>query len=178
MRGAIIATHQALVARGDGHDAWRGMGATLSVLWFRPGKETVLGHVGDSRIYGGRDQDLRQLSEDQNVGASMVRRGEMTAELASRQKFGSLLEQVMGGDGSPIEPQVGLIAQEAGVRFALCSDGLHGPLRGEMLPALQAALARPSLGAAATELIGAANAAGGPDNITVILTRLLTGPEA
>ena len=178
LRESIIITHEALVGRSRTQEAWRGMGATLSALWILPAGEMVLGHVGDSRVYAMHGGEMRQLSEDHSVGASMVRRGEMSAEAATRLKFRSLLEQAMGGDGSPIEPQISLGKVDAGGGFALCTDGLYGPLRDRVEPALRLAFTRPSLASAAAELIAAANDTGGPDNITVILARLVPAPEA
>jgi serine/threonine protein phosphatase PrpC len=102
----------------------------------------------------------------------MVRRGEMTAEAVTRLKFRSLLEQAMGGDGAPISPQVIENEWEPGDAYALCCDGLYGPLGDQTEPALREAMVDPSVDAAG-KLINAANAAGGPDNITVILVRLM-----
>ena len=178
MRESLHATHQALVARSNTRDDWAGMGATLSALWLLPAGEMVLGHVGDSRVYALHGGEMRQLSEDHSIGASMVRRGEMSAEAATRLKFRSLLEQAMGADGSPIEPQISLVKAETGGGFALCTDGLYGPLRDQVEPALRQALTQPSLATAAAGLIAAANNAGGPDNITVILARLVPATEA
>ena len=172
MHEALVATHEALVRRADSNEEWHGMGATLSALWLQPGGRAVLGHVGDSRIYRSRGGLLEQLSEDHNVGASMLRRGEITAEAATRMKFRSLLEQAMGADGTPIDPQVRELDLAPGDVFVLCSDGLYGPLGEELEPLLRAKLAD-ALPLAATALVAAAKAAGGPDNITVVLARLL-----
>lgn len=172
MREAFVATHEALVLHADTNKEWHGMGATLSALWLQPGGRVILGHVGDSRIYRSRGGELIQLSEDHNVGASMLRRGEITAEAASRMKFRSLLEQAMGADGSSIVPQVRTFDFMAGDIFLLCSDGFYGPLGEELEPLLKKKLGD-ALTVAAAELVAAANAAGGPDNITVMLARLL-----
>lgn len=172
MHEAFVATHEALMRHAGTNEEWQGMGATLSALWLQPGGRAVLGHIGDSRIYRSRDGVLEQLSEDHNLGASMLRRGEITAEAATRMKFRSLLEQAMGADGSPIDPQVRTLDLAPRDAFLLCSDGLYGPLGEELEQLLRAKLADP-LPQAAAELVAAANAAGGPDNITVVLARLL-----
>jgi protein phosphatase len=178
LREAILATHAALGARSGTKREWRGMGATLSAVWILPQGDGVLGHVGDSRVYGRQAGALHQLTEDQSVGAGMVRRGELTAAAAARMKYRSLLEQVMGGDGAPIDPQITPIVIEHGVAVALCSDGLYGPLNEQTEPALRRACDQPALDQAAAELIAAANTAGGPDNITVVLARLLPAAPA
>jgi len=171
LREALLAVHAALLARADTRAGWLGMGATLSALWLQPGGTAALGHVGDSRIYLSRHGKLRQLTEDHSLGAGMVRRGEMTEEALTRFKYRSMLEQVMGGDGRAIQPQLAAVEFAPGDAFALCSDGLFGPLR-EQTPALLAAALPAATPAGAAALIAAANAAGGPDNITVLLARV------
>ncbi|MBI2496827.1 MAG: serine/threonine-protein phosphatase [Opitutae bacterium] len=171
VRGALLAVHAALLTRAEANPGWQGMGATLSALWLLPGGVAVLGHVGDSRIYALRHGRLRQLTEDHSLGAGMVRRGEMTEEALTRFRYRSILEQVMGGDGRMIEPQVETVEFVPGDAFALCSDGLFGPLR-EKTPALLQEALREATAAGTETLIAAANAAGGPDNITVLLARV------
>lgn len=174
LHAAFLATHAALLARARTRKGWTGMGATLSALWLLPGGTAALGHVGDSRIYGSHRGRLRQLTEDHSLGAGMVRRGEMTEEALARFKFRSMLEQVMGGDGRAIEPQVAELDFAPGDAFALCSDGLFGPLR-EKTPAVLSAALPAATAAAAAGLVAAANAAGGTDNITVLLANVAAG---
>lgn len=174
MHEALQTVHAGLVTRSRTREEWRGMGATLSALWLLPGGTAVLGHVGDSRIYLLHSGRLRQLTEDHSLGAAMVRRGEMTEDALTRFKYRSMLEQVVGGDGRPIEPQVAVVEFAPGDAFGLCSDGLFGPLREKTDAVLQAGLPA-STQAAADAMITAANAAGGPDNITVLLARVAAG---
>lgn len=171
VRRALLATHAALVKEGRKRAEWQGMGATLSVLWVLPDGRFVIGHVGDSRIYYRRGGALEQITEDHTVGAGMVRRGEITPEAAQKLKFRALLEQAMGGDGAPIAPQVVQGRWQAGDGFVLCSDGLYGPLGDRAADALSQALDESGV-EDVRRLIAAANAAGGPDNITVVLLRI------
>ena len=172
MREALVATHASLMTRAQSRAGWHGMGATLSALWLQAGGAAVLGHVGDSRIYLLHRGRLRQLTEDHSLGAGMVRRGEMAEEALARFKYRSMLEQVMGGDGRALEPQVLAVEFVTGDAFALCSDGLYSPLQEKTAEVLREALATGSQ-AAADGLVAAANAAGGPDNITVLLARVM-----
>lgn len=175
LRAAFVATHAALIEAAEADAAKEGMGATLSALWLRADGRFVIGHVGDSRIYSRTGGAWAQLTEDQSVGAGMVRRGELSAEEVHRLRYRSMLEQVMGGDGSPIEPQLLEGKWEPGQEFLLCSDGLYGPVA-EALPDLaRAAFGEDTLARGATALVDCANAAGGPDNITVVLARLVPG---
>ena len=77
----------------------------------------------------------------------------------------------MGGDGRSIEPQIESVEFSTGDAFALRSDGLVGPLREPPALLLVALLAVTP--ATAEGLIAAANAAGGPDNITVLLATVV-----
>lgn len=168
---AMQATHAALSARSRTRSDWQGMGATLTVLWLLSSGPAILGHVGDSRLYHRHGGRWRQCSEDHSVGAGMVRRGELTPEAVSRMKFRSVLEQAMGGDGVEIQPQVAEVEIAAGDYLLLCSDGAYGPNESHFLTWL-GAKETPAPAAFAAELVAAANAAGGPDNITVICARV------
>jgi protein phosphatase len=171
MRRSFVSVHDALVARGRRNIRWRGMGATLTALWLHPAG-AIFGHVGDSRLYMRHGRRWRPLTEDHNVGAGMIRRGEISEDVVARMKFRSLLEQVMGGDGAPISPQVARVDIVPGDMLAMCSDGLHGPLE-EPLEQLLERGAKGDLAGAVRHLVDAANAAGGPDNISVVLTRVV-----
>jgi PPM family protein phosphatase len=173
MREALVATHAALVEAATEDSAKDGMGATLSALWLKPDGQRMIGHVGDSRIYCRHGDGWVQLTEDQSVGAGMVRRGELSAEDVNRLRYRSMLEQVMGGDGTPIEPQLTAGTWAPGDEYLLCSDGLYGPLGEDFEQVVNGAFREPSLGRAAQVLVDRANAAGGPDNITVVVAQLL-----
>ena len=173
MAEAFTAVHRDLTKFADADPARNGMGATLSAVWFSADGTFVVGHVGDSRAYLKRGETWAQVTEDHSVGAGMVRRGELTPEAVTRLKFRSLLEQVMGGDGTPVQPQIVAGAQAAGDTWLMCSDGLYGPLGDDLATVVGPALRQPDLAASAAALVAAANEAGGPDNITVVLARFV-----
>lgn len=168
---AFQAVHEALVEAGRGNHQWTGMGATLSAFVVAADQKFRFAHVGDSRLYHRTGGAWRQVTDDHNLGEGLVRRGQMTAAAAARFRFRSLLEQVMGGDGRPIEPQVGECTLRPGEAAALCCDGLYRPLEDSLEDRLEQALRSEDLAAAAQRLVDAANAAGGPDNITIVLVR-------
>lgn len=178
LRAAFLATHAALVEAGRSDPAKKGMGATLSALWLRPGGTALVGHVGDSRIYQGREGRWRQVTDDHTLGEGLVRRGGLTPEAAARFRFRSLLEQAIGGDGRELEPQIATLDWRAGDAFALCSDGLYRPLEHGFETRLRAAAREAQLADGVRLLVEAANQAGGPDNITVLLVRATEGEGA
>lgn len=173
LREAFVVTHRKLLQEAMADSDKLGMGATLSVLWLLADGGYVLGHVGDSRIYRGEGGQWTQLTEDQSVGAGLVRRGEMTEEEVGRLRYRSMLEQVMGGDGAPLRPDIQTGRWQPGQVFLLCSDGLSGPLARQIPGVLAEALQGDDLERSAHCLIDEANHTGGPDNITVLLARFV-----
>ena len=174
LHAAFLATHAELARRAASRPDWHGMGATLTALWLTADGAAWFGHVGDSRLYARTGEGWLPCTLDHSVGAGLVRRGEMTAEAVQRMRLRSLLEQAMGGDGAPIEPQVGELALGPDAEFMLCSDGLHGPL-GDALEDHLAATHGADLARRGDRLLAAALAAGGPDNITVLSVRARRG---
>jgi PPM family protein phosphatase len=179
LRHTFLEIHEAINAVADATPGLAGMGATLSAVWLLPDGRGIVVHVGDSRIYHApsASAEAAQLTEDQSVGAAMIRRGEMTPEAVKRLRYRAMLEQVMGGDGASIEPQVMTFSWAVGSCLTLCSDGLHGPLEDVLPGRLNGAFAG-TVAAGAQGLIDAANEAGGPDNVTVVLARFVPGKGA
>jgi len=127
-----------------------GVGTTLVALWFH-GDRTLFAYVGDSRIYLYRNGVLRQLSRDEKAG-----RYRLAASL---------------GQAGAVEPRLGMVRLRRGDRFLLCTDGLYGPVPHADLTALLDS--EPDPEACCGRLIAAANAAGGPDNITALVADVI-----
>jgi protein phosphatase len=150
-----------------------GMGTTVTAALLTGGRVT-LGHVGDSRAYRIRDGELEQLTEDHSLVADLMRSGRLTPEEAEAHPQRSVITRALGTD-----PEVDIdtlsVEAEPGDVFLLCSDGLTTMVGDEdILGILEAA---PTLDDAAKELVRAANAGGGEDNVTVVLFSV-TGDEA
>ncbi len=145
-----------------------GMGATLSMCWFAPGRMTFA-HVGDSRIYyqpkGG---ELRQISEDHTHVGWLVRTGQLTESQARFHPGKSGLQQVLGGKVSNVDPQIGAVEYEPGDRFVLTTDGITDGLS---RPGIQGVLERPAQGdkSLAHRLIDEAMFNSGRDNLTALV---------
>jgi protein phosphatase len=147
----------------------KGMGCTIVALNWEGGQASIV-NVGDSRAYLWRNGELRQLSYDQNVGNDLKTSLGLTDEQVRRyphhrhltMAVGIGQEVLMRTHSEPIEP---------GDVFLLCSDGLTGPVGEEdIMEFLKLNATLPGLCAG---LIHAANEAGGPDNVTVALMRVL-----
>jgi serine/threonine protein phosphatase PrpC len=128
-----------------------------------------LAHVGDSRAYLLRDGSLAQLTTDHTVVAELVRRGRLTPEQAAIHPERSILTRAVGLDPRvPVDTPDPLELHD-GDQVLLCSDGLTEAVHDDQIAELLSAAGDGD--AACRSLIDAANAAGGPDNITVVLLR-------
>lgn len=162
---AITAANTAVVTRAAGDLDLRGMGTTLTA-GILDGATLVIGHVGDSRLYLLRDGTLTQVTTDHSVVAELIAAGELTEAEALVDPRRAMITRALG-----IEPTVQVDVLELGLtpgdRLLLCSDGLTTMVRD---PAIAEILASETdRERAASELVEAANLAGGADNITVVV---------
>jgi protein phosphatase len=149
----------------------RGMGTTMTALALMPRAEGAEGemalvNVGDSRGYLLRDGELQQLTDDHNVPGELLRRGELTAAQAAVHPQRNLITRVLGTEDE-VEVDVWQLVPYAGDRFLLASDGLFGEVPDERIAPVLRTEADPQV--AAHKLVDMARAAGGSDNITVVI---------
>ncbi len=146
-----------------------GMGTTLTMGYLV--RDTFyLAHAGDSRCYLYRGGELRQLTSDHTLVGEMVRKGVLTPEQAAQASFRNVVTNAIGGTTPGVSAEVHKLSLEPGDALLLCSDGLTGMVNdAAIIDVLRAA---PDPATACRQLVDAANAAGGTDNITVILSRL------
>jgi protein phosphatase len=149
-------------------EARAGMGTTITVAHVGE-HEVAVAHVGDSRAYRLRDGALERLTEDHSLVEEMRRRGQLTDEEADDHPQRSIITRALGPEPDVVVDTHSWKA-EAGDVFLLCSDGLTSMVgEAQLAEVLRRA---PTLEQAGRELVRAANAAGGADNITVVLFRL------
>lgn len=143
------------------------MGTTM--VGVIPGSDTALVfNVGDSRAYRLRDGDLVQLTEDHSLVAELVAAGELTAAEANTDRRRNVVTRALGVE-STVDPAVETVDARPGDVFLLCSDGLYTELSdGEILSLCQAS---GPVEKQATALCRAAVAAGGHDNVSVVLVQ-------
>ena len=144
-----------------------GMGSTVIAALVRE-NDLYFGSVGDSRLYVLRGNTLHQLSVDDSWAASMLRAG-ADPKVVEASPFRHALTSALGSaDGVRVEIKQEQLENED--VLVICSDGLHGPVS-EARIAEVITENRLDLSRAADRLIEEANAAGGPDNVTVVLFR-------
>ena len=162
----IVSANTAVVSRASADPALRGMGTTLTAAVLDDGPVLVIGHVGDSRAYLLRAGEFAQLTVDHSVVAELIAAGQLTEAEAEIDPRRAMITRALGID---VDVEVDLIPVTlvVGDRFLICSDGLTTMLRDDAVAdVLRTETDRVR---AATELVDAANEAGGVDNITVLL---------
>lgn len=165
--------HSEMLEMGSHYEECRGMGATLSLCWFTPGR-MFFAHVGDSRIYYlPRDGEMQQLTEDHTHVARLVKAGRITAFEARRHPDRNILEQALGCNALRIDPQIGSVDYERGDRFILCTDGVTDGISNRRIQALT--VFPPSTFAdmnTAERLVLDAKQESGRDNLTALVVEI------
>jgi len=147
-----------------------GSGTTLTSCLILDGR-VFIGHVGDSRTYlHAADNAVQQLTHDHSVVSKLVEIGQLTLEEAAVHPQRNMLYRAVG-QGTVLDVDVMTHSLKHGDQLLMCSDGLWGALPDkEMWRIVEEA---PTVKDACTRLVAAANAAGGNDNITVIVIKIL-----
>lgn len=147
----------------------RGMATTASAILHGP-THSVVGHIGDSRVYVLRRDTLTQLTNDHSWVEEQVRAGTLTPAAARLHPWRNVVTRALSGGEDP-DVDVVEIHPEPGDRFLLCSDGLFGVVPDEQIAEILSDRTA-ALEEICGRLIDAANAAGGPDNITAMVLQV------
>ncbi|MCY7411697.1 MAG: protein phosphatase 2C domain-containing protein [Salinibacterium sp.] len=123
-------------------------------------------NIGDSRVYRFSRNELRQVTVDHSVVQELVDSGVLTPEEAQNHPDSNVITRAVGFNAQP-SPDYWMIPMSAGMRLVICSDGLTKELDAERIRLHLAAGLSPEHTAAA--LVDAALAAGGRDNVTVVI---------
>ena len=170
MTGAIEAANETVLMAAREAEQSRPMGAAIVVAVVKP-PNIYISHVGDARAYLLQDSELIRLTEDDSWVAQLVAAGLLTEEKARHHPLGHVLTKAVG-QNSPVEPTFTEVAAAAGNWLLLCSDGLWNMVNDEQILAeLQESNDDPAR--AVEALVEAANEAGGKDNISVIVIKIL-----
>jgi len=173
---ALALANARIFAESQTNPDLRGMGTTTSALVVR-GSQAWFAHVGDSRIYLVRGENIQQLTDDHSLVATMVREGLLTTKEAETHPRRNVLQRSVGV-GEEVEADVrGPFEVKENDTFILCSDGLHGLVRAEEM----LRMSKLPLEQSASEFVKIALERGAPDNVTVIVARVVraesTGEE-
>jgi serine/threonine protein phosphatase PrpC len=163
MRSGVFEANQAVLKNAPGG------GSTLTAVLLMNTQMTIA-HVGDSRAYAVYlDGRVQTLTRDHSLVERLKELGQITAEEASVHPQKSMLYRALG-QGEPTEPDIFTASLPQPGYLMICSDGLWGVLDEDDI--FNIITSAPNPQRASQNLVDAANSAGGPDNIAVILVRM------
>jgi protein phosphatase len=163
-----LANRQIANAMADSSDL-RGMATTASAI-LTSSRNACVAHVGDSRVYVLRGNDLVQLTNDHSWVEEQVRAGTMTPTAARQHPWRNVVTRALAGGDDP-EVDVRDFVPAVGERFLLCSDGLFAVVTNEQIAEILGDRGA-SLQEICDRLVGTANGGGGPDNITTLVLQI------
>ncbi len=172
LRTALESANSAIRRTAASDPSKQGMGTTMTAVAVGNGLAQIV-HVGDSRAYLWRNGELRQLTNDHSVVGEMVRRGTLSADEAAQHPHRNVITRALGAEPD-VEVDATTSDLQSGDVLLLCSDGLYTEVDDTGIAEVLRAV--PVLDDAAHALIDRANAAGGADNVTVVLARIGFGP--
>ncbi|MGO2745930.1 PP2C family protein-serine/threonine phosphatase [Microbacterium sp.] len=146
-----------------------GLGTTVSAI-IMVDDHAVVGHIGDSRIYLYRDDELTQITTDHTFVQRLVDSGRITPEEARYHPRRSVLMRVLSDMDNDPELDMFVMPALPGDRWLLCSDGLTGVVDdAHILKAMRLGLAP---GRTADNLLKQALDGGAPDNVTIVIVEV------
>jgi protein phosphatase len=169
---ALINANHQIHSRGLASPDFRGMGTTATAMVLLP-SGALLAHVGDSRAYRCRNHVVEQLTFDHSLvwemrAASQYPDGELPSYISK-----NIITRSLGPRLAVKVDLEGPYPLQAGDAFMLCSDGLSNQVKDDEIGAVLSCLPPKE---AVQALVDLANLRGGPDNITVVVARVL-GPQ-
>jgi len=169
---AVKEANREIHSRGKANAEFEGMGTTTSVLILLP-QGALVAHVGDSRVYRQRGQELEQLSFDHSLVWELQARSQHSEEQIAEHVPKNIITRSLGPSPEVQVDLEGPYPIQTGDTFLLCSDGLSGQVADDEIGVILGTLPPEE---AARTLVDLANLRGGPDNITIIVVRV-NGPN-
>jgi protein phosphatase len=158
---------EALKNKADHDASLSGMGTTLTVA-MSLGSNLVIGHIGDSRAYLFRDGNLTQLTKDHTVAQELIDAGLSGTDPVAR-SMRHVLTAALGSMGSRIQPEVRRLRLRENDQLLLCTDGLSDMVDEKTIASMLRNAS--SCAKVCEDLKTVALAAGGTDNLTLIVAR-------
>ncbi len=152
---------------------YSGMGTTLVLGVFQDGR-LMLGHIGDSRCYRLRGDEFTQITKDHSLLQEQMDAGLITAEQAATSSNKNLVTRALGVEDAVLL-EVNEHKVEPGDLFLMCSDGLSDMVDDEGIGKILGN--EGPLEQKAAQLIDAANANGGRDNISILMAQAIEGSK-
>ena len=164
LKDAVIYANSKVFKESVSNPDCFGMGTTFTACFAQPGTAHII-HVGDSRAYLLRNNNIELITSDHTFVGEMLKRGEITYDDAFDHPQRNYLTNVLGVSDE-VTPDYHQVRVDDADRLIICTDGLSSMLRDEMILKISGKSNGPEESVKA--LIAKANKLGGRDNITVI----------
>lgn len=170
LRDAIMRANKIIHQTAHSQAQCEGMGTTIvSCLFFD--NRVSIAHVGDSRLYRLRNDQLERLTMDHSLLQELVDRGFYSPEEAERSTNRNYVTRALG-----VEPTVAVEVREDTVQkgdvYVLCSDGLSDMVEDEDIH-LTISTFNANLATAGEQLIRLSNDNGGRDNVSIVMAHVV-----
>jgi len=168
LASAVRLANQFIFESAKSNPKQSGMGTTIDGVLLEKNKISIA-HVGDSRVYLVREGKLTQVTQDHSLVADQVRQGILKAEEAEKSPNKNILTRALGVDENT-EIDCYETDAKVGDIWIGCTDGLNKMVTDEEILKTVPLMKTPKM--IAEHLVDLANAAGGVDNVTVVVAQL------
>jgi protein phosphatase len=163
---ALVHANEVIYAESMTNHLHHGMGTTLAAMVVLDNNNIVVAHVGDSRVYMWHEKALTRLSKDHSYVQELVDEGIVSIDEARTHPRRNIVTRALGIDAE-VDVEANTFPVTVGAWYVLCSDGLVDEISDADIAKVLERCTTPH--EASQALVDAANAAGGRDNITVIV---------
>lgn len=167
LKDAINRAGNMIVRRAFEDPELKGMGTTSTVMFISEDK-AYIAHVGDSRAYCVRDNEIIQITEDHSLVHEQLKSGLITEEEAKTHQLKNIITRSVGVQ-EDVEVDTIVWKIQPGDAYLLCSDGLSNMMNDDEM---QEIISKSDVEQGARDLVDLANSRGGEDNITLILLKV------
>lgn len=166
LKDAIAQAHNDIVERAHNDPELSGLGTTVTAI-LRSGSSLAMAHIGDSRGYLLRGDELEQVTTDHTFVQHLVDTGRLSQADAESHPKRNLVLRVLGDIDADVPVDISVREARVGDRWMLCSDGLSGVVSRSTIKQTLQEVDDPA--DCADTLVSLALAAGAPDNVTCII---------
>ncbi|MDF2546838.1 MAG: Stp1/IreP family PP2C-type Ser/Thr phosphatase [Anaerosolibacter sp.] len=160
---AIVDANTKIFNKSMEEEKYQGMGTTLTMAFIQ--SKLFIGHIGDSRAYLIRNNEIKQITQDHSLVAELLRNGTITEKEAKTHPQKNIITRALGTEEN-IQIDIYTIELLAEDIIVLCSDGLSNLV--EQMEIKECLTNSNSMQSGCEHLVDLANERGGYDNITII----------
>ena len=168
IKNVLIEANEIIYEKSVNELNCEGMGTTV-VLGYYYDNKVYIGHVGDSRVYIIRNNNMAQITEDHTLVNELIKKGSITESQALNHPQRNIITQALG-TSIDIEIDLDTVEFTSGDLLLLCTDGLYNMLEEKII--LETLTKSRCLDEGTRTLVNMANENGGMDNITIIIIKL------